>query len=53
MRKKHPTLGKTKLARMYFLKARENLNPKEIDEYSPILESTTTKDGYVKFKNYK
>lgn len=51
MSKKHPTLGKKRLASMYFLRANESLEPKEIYENS-ILESIS-KDGYLKFKNYK
>jgi len=53
IRKKHPTLGKVNLAKLYFL--REHLKPKldEIDDSSPILEGAITKDGYLKFKNYK
>jgi len=53
MSKKHPTLGKKRLANMYFLRTNESLDPKKIDENSPILESTISKDGYLKFKNYK
>ena len=53
MRKKHPTLGKRNLAKMYFLRTKADLNPKEIEENSPIIESTVSKDGYSKFKNYK
>lgn len=53
MRKKHPTLGKIKLAKMYLLRTKEEPNLEEIDENSPILEAKMSKDGYLKFKNYK
>lgn len=57
MRKKHPTLGKIKLANMYFLTTKKDID--EIDIDSPYPESnkvdTSLEKGnkleYVKFKN--
>lgn len=59
MREKHPTLGKKKLANMYFLTTKKNID--EIDADSPNPESnevnTSLERGnkveYVKFKNTK
>ena len=59
MREKHPTLGKKKLATMYFLTSNKDID--EIDADSPNPESkevntrlkTGNKVEYVKFKNTK
>lgn len=53
MRKKHPTLGKINLAKMYFLRSLIDLDLTKIYENSPIPENYISKDGYLKFKNYK
>jgi len=53
MSKKHPTLGKRTLTNMYFLRSENNTNPDKLSEESPILENSISKDGYLKFKNYK
>lgn len=53
MYKKHPTLGKIALAKLYFLRKHDNSEPKNLNEGSPILESHISKDGYLKFKNQK
>nr|YP_010121826.1 hypothetical protein KQ509_mgp04 [Monilinia fructicola]QRF72202.1 hypothetical protein [Monilinia fructicola] len=53
MRKKHPTLGKKDLTNMYFLRRDNNTDPNKLIDESPILENSTTKDGFLKFKNYK
>lgn len=53
MHKKHPTLGKITLAKMYFLRKHDNSELKNLNEDSPILESHISKDGYLKFKNQK
>lgn len=59
MRKKHPTLGKKKLAKMYFLTTNKKMG--EIDADSPSSErgnsnansTVGNKEIYVKFKNSK
>jgi hypothetical protein len=53
MLKKHPTLGKKKLANMYFLTKKENMNNKSIDSNSSINNEKSDIDEYVKFKNTK
>ena len=53
MSKKHPTLGKKILTNMYFLRNDNNTSPDKLIEESPIPESSISKDGYLKFKNYK
>ena len=51
MKKKHPTLGKKTLAKMYFL--REDCPVKgELEPNSPVPEQGK-KGGYIKLKNYK
>jgi|ERR1700675_286476 len=61
LRKKHPTLGKKKLALMYYLRKKSS-QINEIDSNSPILEPwpiqgceqiSTKDDKYIKFKNTK
>lgn len=51
IRKKHPTLGKKTLARMYFLRENRRLEG-ELEPNSPVPE-LGNKGGYIKFKNYK
>ena len=51
MRKKHPTLGKETLARMYLLRENYRLEG-ELEPNSPVPEQGD-KGGYCKFKNYK
>lgn len=51
MRKKHPTLGKVRLANMYFLRPNTIINPETVTEDSPI--EVPVKKGYLKMKNYK
>lgn len=53
MSKKHPTLGKVKLAEMYFLRATKDLKPAEVEESSPIIETAASTSHHEKFKNYK
>lgn len=56
--KKHPTLGKRYLAKLYFLIDIDQKEPEEeisVDDNSPIIDYSTTTTGYknTKFKNYK
>ena len=51
MRKKHPTLGKITLAKMYLLRDKYKLKG-EIEQNSPVPEGGN-KEGYIKFKSYK
>jgi hypothetical protein len=51
--KKHPTLGKKKLANMYFLTKKEKTDNKSIELNSPINNEISGIDEYVKFKNTK
>jgi retron-type reverse transcriptase len=52
MRKKHPTLGKRALAKMYLLRADPQIDLESVTEDSPIM-TNATKDGYLKMKNVK
>lgn len=52
MRKKHPTLGKKTLAKMYFLRPDSKINPESVSEDSPIT-ADASKDGYQRMKNVK
>ena len=51
MRKKHPTLGKRTLAKMYFIRPDEKVDPEIVEESSPMV--IDTKEKYLKMKNYK
>ncbi len=51
MRKKHPTLGKRALAKMYFIRSDTQTEPENMVESSPI--AIVAKDQYLKMKNYK
>lgn len=53
LRKKHPTLGKKRIAEMYFLRKDEiPANDATVDQDSPIV-SKDTDESYIKFKNHK
>lgn len=51
MRKKHPTLGKRTLAKMYFIRPDKKVDPEIVEESSPMV--IDTKEKYLKMKNYK
>jgi hypothetical protein len=53
MCKKHPKVGKVRLANMYFLMAKGNPGLCNTTDDSGILERNVSEDGYIKFKNYK
>lgn len=59
MREKHPTLGKKKLAKMYFLTTKKNIGEIEADSANPGDKEVNTslergkKVEYEKFKNTK
>lgn len=59
MREKHPTLGKIKLANMYFLTTKKDIDEIDIDSPNPESSKVNTnlnkgnKVEYVKFKNTK
>lgn len=59
MREKHPTLGKKKLASMYFLTTKKDIDEIDTDSPTPVsnkVNMNTEKENkveYVKFKNTK
>jgi predicted lipase len=52
MRKKHPRVGKRRLAEMYFLRKVENADPESVTEDSPLIADEES-GGIVKMKGYK
>jgi hypothetical protein len=52
MSKKHPTLGKRTLAKMYFLTKKENIKGDNFEFNSPIPE-LRKEDENIKIKNVK
>lgn len=53
VKKKHPTLGKIKLAEMYFLKKTKEIDPDTITEDSPRMVDHNEEGKYMKMKNYR
>lgn len=58
MREKHPTLGKKKLATMYFLTVKKDSREIDADSPNPVsvkagLTTSSSKEEYVKLKNTK
>ena len=51
--KKHPLIGKVKLAKIYFLRPDTKIDPETITEESPVGIETKEEKGYLKMKNYK